>query len=165
MGLARLPKGTGGATAPIPYHKGETCHSLSENFPRNPTLCAVFICVGVAAFGGALLSHTAPHNAKLSLLRQRFPLTDIQKIVAIAGLPMTFSMQLLRTAFDVNEPTVTQNIQRPFDAGARAFADSCNRLEFHAAGIPAPRAVFQIAVNCELDRRQSELKNRTVHLE
>ena len=118
MGLARLPKGTGGATAPIPYHKGETCHSLNENFSRNPSLCAVFICAGVAAFGGAHSSHTAPHNAKLSLLRQRFPLTDIQKIVAIAGLPMTFSMQLLRTAFDVNEPTVTQNIQRTFDAGA-----------------------------------------------
>ena len=91
-GLARLPKGTGGATAPIPYHKGETCHSLNENFPRNPSLCAVFICVGVAAFGGAHPSHTVPHNAKLSLLRQRFPLTAIQKIVAVAGLPITFSM-------------------------------------------------------------------------
>ena len=153
MGLARLPKGTGGATAPIPYHKGETCHSLNENFSVNPSLCAVFICVGVAAFGGAHSSHTVPHNAKLSLLRQRFPLTDIQKIVAIAGLPMTFSMQLLRTAFDVNEPTVTQNIQRPFDTGARAFADRSNRLEFHAAGIPAPCTVFQVAVNCELNRR------------
>ena len=78
---------------------------------------------------------------------------------------MTFSMQLLRTAFDVNEPTVTQNTQRSFDTGARAFADRSNRLELHAAGVPAPRAVFQIAVHCELDRRQSELKNRTVHLE
>ena len=157
--LPACRRGTGGATAPIPYHKGETCHSLNENFPRNPALCAVFICVGVAAFGGAHSSHTAPHNAKLSLLRQRFPLTDIQKIVAVAGLSMTFPMQLLRSALDVDEPTGTQNIQRPFDAGARAFADSCNRLEFHAAGIPAPRAVFQIAVNCELDRRQPELKN------
>ena len=31
---------------------------------------------------------------------------------------MTFPVQLLRSAFDVDEPTVTQNIQRPFDAGA-----------------------------------------------
>ena len=31
---------------------------------------------------------------------------------------MTFPVQLLRTTFDVDEPTVTQNIQRPFDAGA-----------------------------------------------
>lgn len=117
-GLARLPKGTGGATAPIPYHKGETCHSLNENFSRNPALCAVFICVGVATFDGALLSHTAPHNAKLSLLRQRFPLTGIQKIITVAGLPVTFPMQLLRAAFNVDEPSVTQNSQRPFDTGA-----------------------------------------------
>jgi len=164
-GLARLPKGTGGATAPIPYHKGETCHSLNENFPRNPSHCAVFICASVAAFGGAHSSHTAPHNAKLSLLRQWFPLTGIQKVVAVASLPMTFPVQLLRSALDVDEPTVTQNSQRPFDTGSQAFADKSNRLEFHAAGVPAPRAVFQIAVNCELDRRQPELKNRTVHLE
>ena len=78
---------------------------------------------------------------------------------------MTFPVQLLRSAFDVDEPTVTQNIQRPFDTGARAFADRGNRLELHAAGIPAPRAIFQIAVDCELDRSQPELKNRTVHLE
>ena len=118
MGLARLPKGTGGATAPIPYHKGETCHSLNENFSVNPSLCAPFSYVGVVAFGGAHSSHTAPHNAKLSLLRQRFPLTGIKKIIAVAGLSMTLPMQFLRSAFDVNEPTVTQNIQRTFDAGA-----------------------------------------------
>ena len=118
MGLARLPKGTGGATAPIPYHKGETCHSLNENFSVNPSLCAGFICVGVAAFGGAHPWHTAPHNAKLSLLRQRFPLADIQKIVSVAGLPVTVPMQFLRSAFDVDEPAVTQNIQRTFDTGA-----------------------------------------------
>ena len=159
MGLARLPKGDGRGNCPNPVPQRRNLSFSKREFPRNPSLCAPFSYVGVAAFGDAHSSHTAPHNAKLSLLRQRFPLTDIQKIVAIAGLPMTFSMQLLRTAFDVNEPTVTQNIQRPFDAGARAFADSCNRLEFHAAGIPAPRAVFQIAVNCELDRRQPELKN------
>ena len=47
---------------------------------------------------------------------------------------MTFATQFLGSAFDVDEPTVTQNIQRPFDAGARAFADRCNRLEFYAAG-------------------------------
>ena len=116
--MPALPKGTGRGNAPIPYHKGETCHSLNENFPRNPALCAVFTCVGAAALDGALPSHTAPHNAKLALLRQRFPLTDIQKIVAVAGLPMTFPMQLLHTAFDVNEPALTQNSQRPFDAGA-----------------------------------------------
>ena len=117
-GPCPLPKGTGGATAPIPYHKGETCHSLNENFPRNPSLCAVFIFVGVAAFGGAHSSHTASHNAKLSLLRQWFPLTGIQKIIAVASLSMTFSVQLLRSTFDVDEPAITQNIQRPFDTGA-----------------------------------------------
>ena len=159
MGLPACRRGTGGATAPIPYHKGETCHSLNEHFLRNPSFCAVFICAGVAAFGGAHPSHTAPHNAKLTLLRQWFPLTGIQKIIAVAGLPMTFPVQLLRSAFDVDEPTATQNIQCPFDAGARAFTDRSNRLEFHAAGILASRAVFQIAVNCELDRRQPELKN------
>ncbi len=30
---------------------------------------------------------------------------------------MTFATQFLSPAFDVDEPTVTQNIQRPFDAG------------------------------------------------
>lgn len=158
MGLARLPKGTGGATAPIPYHKGETCHSLNENFPRNPSLYGVSSPMPIVPLVTTHSPHTAPHNAKLSLLRQRFPLTDIQKIIAVAGLPVTFAVQFLRTAFDVDEPTVTQNIQRPFDAGARAFTDRSNRLELHAAGIPAPRAVFQIAVNCELNWCQSELK-------
>ena len=88
--LPACRRGTGGATAPIPYHKGETCHSLNENFSVNPSLCAVFIFVGVAAFGGAHSSHTAAHNAKYPLLRQRFPLTAIQKIVAVAGLAVTF---------------------------------------------------------------------------
>ena len=30
---------------------------------------------------------------------------------------MAFATQFLGSAFDVDEPTVTQNIQRPFDAG------------------------------------------------
>ena len=30
---------------------------------------------------------------------------------------MTFATQFLSPTFDVDEPTVTQNIQRPFDAG------------------------------------------------
>ena len=94
--------------------------------------------MGVAAFGSAHPLHTAPHNAKRPLLRQLFPLTGIQKIVTVAGLPMTFPMQFLGTAFDVDEPAVTQNTQRPFDAGARAFTNGSNRLEFHAAGIPVP---------------------------
>ena len=108
----------GQGQGPSPYHKGETCHSLNENFSRNPALCGVFICVGVAAFGGAHPSHTAAHNAKLSLLRQRFPLTGIQKIIAVAGLTVTFPVQFLRSDFYVDEPAVTQNIQRMFDAGA-----------------------------------------------
>ena len=117
-GIPRLPKGDGRGNCPRPVLQRRNLHSLNENFPVNPSLCGVFICVGVAVFGGAHSSHTAPHNAKLSLLRQRFPLTGIQKIVAVAGLPVTFPVQLLRTALDVDDLTVTQNIQRPFDAGA-----------------------------------------------
>ena len=66
---------------------------------------------------------------------------------------MTFATQFLGSAFDVDEPTVTQNIQRPFDAGTGAFADRCNRLEFYAAGASVPSAVFQIAVDYKLDWR------------
>ena len=111
-------EGDGRGNCPNPVPQRRNLSFSKREFPRNPLFCAVFICVGVAAFGGALLSHTAPHSAKLSLLQQRFPLTDIQKIVAVAGLPMTFSVQFLRSASDVDEPTVTQNIQRPFDTGA-----------------------------------------------
>ena len=60
----------------------------------------------------------APLGCVIQWVRYRcFPLTAIQTIVAVAGLPMTFATQLLGSAFDVDEPTVTQNIQRPFDAG------------------------------------------------
>ena len=118
VGLPACRRGTGGATAPIPYHKGETCHSLNENFLRNPVLCGVLSLVPIVPLVTTHSLHTALHNAKLSLLQQRFPLTAIQKIVAVAGLPVTFPMQLLRSALDVDEPAVRQNIQRPFDAGA-----------------------------------------------
>ena len=174
MGLPACRRGTGGATAPIPYHKGETCHSLKENFRRNKSLSASPQQIRSAAFefsGRCRFprlregSHTAADNAKRPLLRQWFPLAAVQKIIAVACLPMTAPVQLLCTAFDVDEPTLAQNTQRPFHAGARALTDCRDGLEFYAAGIPAPRAVFQIAVHCELDRRQAELKNRTAHLE
>ena len=77
------------------------------------------------AFGTAMRSCAslprgvaAPLGCVIQWVRYRcFPLTAIQTIVAVAGLPMTFATQFLSSAFDVDEPTVTQNIQCPLDAG------------------------------------------------
>ena len=101
-----------------------------------------------------LLIHTFP----LSL--RRLPLAAIKQVVAVAGLALATVLQHLRVTFDVDEPFGLQFMKRSPRCGFRTSAGIGYSPDPRLTGIPASGTGSQVAVNRQLIRGQSVVKNR-----
>jgi len=109
---------------------------------------------GASSEPSRLLIHTFP----LSL--RRLPLAAIQQVVAVAGLAVAAVLQHLRVTFDVDEPLGLQFMKRSPRCGFRTSAGIGYSPDPRLTGVPASGTGSQVAVNRQLIRGQSVVKNR-----